>query len=118
MEQEGITHHGRLNSEDVSKLYLKADVWAYPTDFMEIDCITATKAMAANCVPITTDYAVMEERNQGVMIESPIAETKEIFKQELIELLKDEDRKEKIRKKLDVSKYDWDATAEEWKKYF
>lgn len=118
LDQEGVTEHGRLNSEDVSKLYLKADIWAYPTDFQEIDCITATKAMAAKCVPITTDYAVMPERNQGVIIKGPISETKEMFKQNVIDLLKDEKRKDTIRNKLDVSQFDWDATAKKWAELF
>lgn len=120
LDQEGVTHHGRLNSDEVAKLYLKADIWAYPTDFPEIDCITATKAMAAKCVPITTDYAVMKERNQGVLIEGDIhqQEVKERFKSELIALLKDEDKKREIRAKLDVSHHDWDTIAAEWAKHF
>lgn len=118
MDQKGITHHGRLNSVDVSTLYLKADVWAYPTDFMEIDCITATKAMAAKCVPITTDYAVMAERNQGIIIKGDIKDTKKMFKQNLVDLLKDEKRKEAIRNKIDVSEFDWDKTAKKWTELF
>lgn len=118
--QDGVTEHGRVNSEDIADAYLKADIWAYPTDFPEIDCITATKAMAAKCVPVTTDYAVMAERNQGVMINGNIKEeaTKEEFKMELINVMKDEAHKEKIRNKLNVSKFDWDIVAQEWAKYF
>lgn len=116
LDQEGVTHHDRLPSDEVARLYMKADVWAYPTDFPEIDCITATKAMAAGCVPITTDYAVMKERNQGIMIEGDIhdQEVKKKFKKELINLLKDPTRKSEIRKKLDVAKYSWDEVAKQW----
>lgn len=116
LNQDGITEHGRLNSEEVAKLYNQADVWAYPTDFPEIDCITATKAMAAGCVPITTDYAVMKERNQGIMVKGlgNDPQVQEDFKNQLIALLKDEDRKQQIRNKLDVTKYSWDTIAERW----
>lgn len=120
MDQDGITEHGRVGSDVVAEAYKKADVWAYPTSFPEICCITATKAMAAGCVPIATDYAVMKERNQGVMIEGDIntQEVKDKFKQELIALLKDDKRKEEIRKNLDVSKYDWDSVAKAWAELF
>lgn len=114
LDQPGITHHGRLNSQAVAKLYNQADVWAYPTDFPEIDCITATKAMAAGCVPITTDYAVMKERNQGIMLSGSIHDTKDTFKQELIALLQDEAKKQAIREKLDVSQYDWEKISLQW----
>jgi glycosyltransferase involved in cell wall biosynthesis len=116
LDQPGITHHGRLGTNEVAELYKKADVWAYPTGFPEIDCISATKAMAAKCVPITSDYAAMKERNQGVMIEGdihdPTIERK--FIHELIALLKDEDRKSQIREKLDVAQYSWDVIAQRW----
>jgi len=118
LDQEGITQHGRLNSEDVAGLYLKADIFAYPTDFQEIDCISLTKATAAKCIPITTDYAVMPERNQGIIVNGPIAETKEQFLNQLIDLLNDDKKKEEIRSKLDVSNFSWDNTAEEWAKLF
>lgn len=120
LKQDGVTDHGRVGTEEVAKAYLKADVWAYPTKFPEIDCITATKAMAAKCVPITTDYAVMKERNQGVMIKGDIEDPKVFnkFKKELIALLKDEDRKAQVREKLDVAKYSWDEIAKQWAELF
>lgn len=117
-QQEGITEHGRVGTDEVAKAYLKADVFAYPTDFPEIDCISLTKAMAAKCVPITTDFAVMPERNQGIMVKGDIAKTKEQFKAELIALLKDDKRKEEIRQKLDVTKFSWDNTAKAWSEEF
>lgn len=116
LDQEGIVHHGRLNSEDVAKLYNKAEVWAYPTDFPEICCITATKSMAAGAIPVTTDYAVLKERNQGILVKGSGADPKvqQKFKEELISLLKDDKRKEEIRSKMDVSTYDWDIIAGRW----
>lgn len=114
MMQPGIRHHGRVNTHEIAKAYKRADVWAYPTNFPEIDCITATKAMAAKCVPITTDYAVMKERNQGVIVKGDIADNKDVFKNKLIQILKDEDLKESIRGKLDVSEYSWDSVADRW----
>lgn len=119
-KQPGVTEHGRVGTDVVAAAYRKADIWAYPTDFPEIDCITATKAHAAKCVPIATDFAVMKERNQGVVIEGHIwdQDVKDKFKQELIALMQDEKRKTNIRTKLDVSSYDWDNIAQRWDEEF
>lgn len=120
LQQDGVTDHGRVGTSEIAKAYLKADVWAYPTDFPEIDCITATKAMAAKCVPIATDFAVIKERNQGIEIKGAgnNPEVQEQFKKKLIELLKDEEMKKSIRSELDVTDYSWDNIADRWDKLF
>lgn len=115
LNQPGVTEYGRVGSDEVAQAYLKADVWAYPTEFPEIDCITATKAMAAGCVPITSGYGVMPERNQGIMIKTG---DWDYFKEQLIYLLKHEELKKKYRDKLDVKKYDWDEIAKRWLEAF
>jgi glycosyltransferase involved in cell wall biosynthesis len=116
LAQDGIVDHGRVGSDEVAKAYMKADVWAYPTDFPEIDCITATKAMAAGAIPVTTDYAALKERNQGVMVKS--TDALDVFKDELISLLKDDARKAELREKIDVSNYDWNTVASRWNEVF
>lgn len=120
LQQDGVTDHGRVGSDEVAKAYLKADIWAYPTAFPEIDCITATKAMAAGCVPITTDFAALKERNQGVIVDGDITqrETREKFKDELVNLMKDTDRKSEIREKLNVAQFGWDEIAQQWSELF
>ena len=114
--QDGVTHHGRVGTEEIAKAYNKADIWAYPTKFPEICCLTATKAMAAGAIPVSTDFAVLKERIQGIMIEGDIEEqsVKDKFKSELISLMKDDKRKEEIRNKMDVSSYDWEKIADRW----
>lgn len=111
MEKEGITHHGRVGTDEIALAYNKADIWAYPTEFPEICCITATKAQAAGAIPVTTEFASLKERNQGIMVE---AGNWQAFKEELISLMKDEPRKKEIREKLDVSAYDWEEITKRW----
>lgn len=120
LKQDGVIDHGRVGTSEVAQAYLKADVWAYPSGFLEIDCITATKAMAAKCVPIATELAALKERNQGVPIVGDINDpkVKATFRDELITLLKDEDRKNRIRERIDVSDYDWQRVAEKWDEEF
>lgn len=53
---------GRISHDEVARLYLTANIWAYPTGFAEIDCISLTKAMAAGALPVTTDFAALKEK--------------------------------------------------------
>ena len=62
MEEIGVESLGRLSHGDVAKLYLKAGIFAYPSGFGEIDCISLSKAMAAGAFPVTTDFAALGEK--------------------------------------------------------
>lgn len=62
MQEAGIEDLGRLTHKEIAKLYNKASLFVYPTGFPEIDCISITKAMAAGCLPISTDYAAIAEK--------------------------------------------------------
>jgi hypothetical protein len=39
MQQEGIYHYGRIGKDQLRVLRGKCGIWAYPTDFKEINCI-------------------------------------------------------------------------------
>lgn len=72
MAEAGIEDLGRITQEEVGKLYQKASIFAYPTEFAEIDCISVKKAQAAMCLPITTDFGALNESNEfGIKITSP-----------------------------------------------
>lgn len=61
MDAAGIESVGRLPQHEVAKLYQKGAIFAYPTEFAEIDCISARKAQAAGCVPVTTNFGALDE---------------------------------------------------------
>lgn len=121
LEQDGVTDHGRVGSNEVARAYLKADVWAYPTAFPEISCITAMKAQAAGAIPVCTDYAALKETVKGGILIEGRGDQKEVqdkFKAELIALLKDDKRKEELRSQLNADEFDWDNIAKQWDKQF
>jgi len=69
-EQPGVIDHGRVTHKEIAKAYLKSSIWAYPTEFTEISCITAMKAQAAGCIPVTTTVAALDETTQhGVKLD-------------------------------------------------
>ncbi len=71
MEEAGVENLGRLTQEQVGELYWKAAIFAYPTEFAEIDCISVKKAQAARALPITTDFGALKESNAfGITVHS------------------------------------------------
>jgi hypothetical protein len=61
MDEAGIETLGRLTQAEVGKLYQRASILAYPTEFAEIDCISVRKAQAAGCLPVVTDFGALAE---------------------------------------------------------
>lgn len=50
-----------LTQEEIAKKYMEAGVFLYPTQFYEIDCISARKAQIAGCRVISSNFAALNE---------------------------------------------------------
>lgn len=61
LKGSGVTVHGRVSHEELAKAMQSIQVWAYPTEFTEIHCITALKAQEAGCYPVTTNVGALKE---------------------------------------------------------
>jgi tetratricopeptide (TPR) repeat protein len=119
MKKDGVFEHGRVGHKRLAKEFAQSGVYAYPSHFCEISCISAMKAQAAGCVCLTTGYAALNETNKyGIKIEGKAGEDdiNDKFKSELIKLLKDKDYQEKTRA-LTLNHRDewgWDKVAKDW----
>lgn len=65
LKKDGVTVHGRVSHEELAKAMLGIQVWAYPTQFEEIHCITALKAQEAGCYPVVANVAALKETVQS-----------------------------------------------------
>lgn len=65
LADEGVTIHGRVSHGELAKAMQGIQVWAYPTQFSEIHCITALKAQEAECYPVVTNVAALKETVQS-----------------------------------------------------
>lgn len=72
MKELGMQELGRVSHSEIAKLYHRANIFAYPSEMAEIDCISLSKAMAAGAIPVTTDFAAMGDKSShgGVFIHS------------------------------------------------
>ena len=123
MKAEGITEHGRISQEDLKQELLQSGVWAYPTHFGEINCISGIKAQAYGCEPVVVNYAALKETvKHGKKVEGDIydQETQDAFKKALIDTLlhpmSEKDRE--LMMKSTQEQYAWSAIADAWSKEF
>lgn len=65
LKDSGVTVHGRVSHAELAKAMQSTQVWAYPTEFTEIHCITALKAQEAGCYPVTTNVGALNETVQS-----------------------------------------------------
>lgn len=119
MEYDGITHHGRLGKEQLKELRLKCGIWAYPTDFAEINCISALDAQKDGLVPVVIEKAALAETvRSGVKVKGDIKDkgVQGTYLDELLAVMGDlkywERESEKAREW--GSKHSWSSIANSW----
>lgn len=123
MKQEGITHYGRVGKEELAKIRKTCGIWAYPTYFKEICCITALDSQSDGLVPVTMDRgALRETAKEGILIKGDIKDTKiqGEYLQELLRLMGDKERWNKLSLKCKkfTNKYYWSQIADKWITFF
>lgn len=120
-ELEGVTERGRIGQDKLNEEIFKSGVWAYPSFFPEVNCITGQKAMAGGAIPITSDFAALkglvsygEQINMGNFEKEDIERYKEALIDELDTPWGERERKEMMEWARD--KFDWKNTAVQWDK--
>jgi glycosyltransferase involved in cell wall biosynthesis len=116
LKNQGVIDMGRVGQEELAGWQMKSTAWLYPTYFPEISCITAMEVQAAGCVPITTNYAALEETVQhGVKVEGDIheKEVQEQWLQSAIALLLNPPDGAKMSKWA-MRRFSWDSVADQW----
>lgn len=64
-----INYHGSQPQEVVHAALGRADIFAYPSIWMETSCICAMEAMSAKCLLVTPNYAALPETTAGFAFE-------------------------------------------------
>ena len=130
MKRIGIEELGMISHKEVAKLYKRAKILAYPSEFAEIDMISLTKALASGCIPVTTNFAAMGEKAKygGIYLKSKknkdnwcpggkfdfsIENNKEWVK-EIIKILKG--GQINIKREEVLKNYSWDKIISDWDK--
>ena len=117
LKQPGVFEHGRVGHKQLLKEFAKSGIWAYPTEFAEINCITGLKAQAMGCLPIYNNvYALQDTVKFGAGINATDRNAMlSKYKDALIKALQMsrphflDANKEEIRES-----YSWQKIAQEW----
>lgn len=134
MKQVGVEELGRLSHPKVAKLYQNANVFLYPTEFAEIDCISMSKAQASGAIPVATDFASLKDKQMGGFFYHS-EKTKDTWAQPyqhdfsyegvegkrkmadaVIKILKNppSESDRQIMREWAMEKFDWDKIAKTW----
>lgn len=125
---EDVTDHGKVGQQTIVEETMKSGVWAYPCPFPEISCISAMKAQAGGAIPVSSNFAALEETVQwGTKISmkqqdenTPVGQWDKSdlakFKKALIKELKNPsvDRQEMME--WSRTHQSWLAVAKQWTK--
>lgn len=133
MEEAGIENLDRISHKEIAKLNNQAGIFFYPTEFAEIDCISARKAQACGCYVISSDFAALNETvRHGKKIPSDKTkdtwcapgqydfsvdqEMEDLFVEEVVKALKEKTTPpDEMRD--DMKQFDWSEISKTWIKY-
>lgn len=120
-ELEGVTDHGKVGQDRIVEEMMSAGVWAYPTHFDEIFCITATKAQAAGAIPVISDRAALKETTKYGVIEDFDSTWneggRERYLAALVDMLNHPEKQDSLRPDMIAwakNNWSWRKVAEQW----
>lgn len=127
LNQNGVTYHGMVSHLEIASAFKRAAIWAYPTPFGEISCITAMKAQASGAIPVVSRYSAINETVRHGLRAGPQGVSKWTSKDLkewtdlVISILEDPEKQEEIRKEMipdAIKTFGWDNVAAQWSKMF
>lgn len=116
---DGVYYYGSIKQDELARHFMESELLLYPSIFPETCGITAIEAMAAECVPITSDLAALPEtiNECGIQIKGDPA-TKEFqdeFINEACNLLTELDKLKIYKEKCLKRDFRWESVIQSWK---
>jgi len=112
----GIHYHGWVKKSVLENAWKAADIWFYPSTFMETFCLTALEAAKSKTFVITNDLAALQNTvgNRGCIIKGdPTTQEWQESALKQIFFYMDENNK-KLKEELIEKNYEW-STKLSWK---
>lgn len=121
-----VYDHGKINHDQIVQEIFKSGVWAYPTGFPEVYCITGVKAQAGGAWPVVSNFAALKETvKYGDKVEVPELDNhigkwtqKEVdeYTQLLIERLQNPIDEKNRQEMMNWARNEmsWASTAQQW----
>ena len=118
MTQPGIVEHGRVGQDTLIAEKANAVIHYYATNFEEIEGISLKESAIVGCLPVTTDYAALAEKDYCLTLNGDPNDpkTQEAVAHKVVALLKDPVTLEELSQKSRelASTETWDNIAQLW----
>ncbi len=121
MKQDGVYECGKVSQESLMREKQKANIHYYVGNFQEIDCISVRESASVGAIPVVSAFVeVFQEKDYCLTIQGNPEEqkTQEAAAEVIINLLKDQEKANKIRTELKAVVEDkqesWDMIAKKW----
>lgn len=116
--QEGVQELGRASHKGIAKAMLGANVWAYPTTWLETNCITGLKAQIAGAIPVVASHGALKETvfyGEKVDANMKVPEGQKEWLDALEKVVYSSDKYDRLGMMNDMrSRYSWQAIAQQW----
>jgi len=120
LKKEGRAEGGTMiGHQEIADKYLEAGIFLYPSEFYEIDCISARKAQLAGCKMVTSNFAALNEtvKTKKVHTNGKKWETEATFgdtenRDKYVEAITNWENKS--NPKLISKEYNWSNIAKQW----
>lgn len=118
MSQPGVIEHGKVGREKLMVEKSKSIINYYGCTFKELDCNTVRESAFVGCIPVTTNYAGLQDKDYCVKVDgSPHdQETQVALAEKIVELLKNPQQLAEIREECFnlVKNETWENVAKLW----
>lgn len=118
MRQPGVVEHGRVGQDTLIAEKANAAIHYYATNFEEMEPISLKESAIVRCLPVTTDYAALAEKDYCLRLtgDPNDQKTQEAVAYKVVELLKNpvklEELSQQSRQIAEVET--WDNIAKLW----
>lgn len=119
-ERPYVVLHGNIGQKELADEFRSAEVWLYPTYFLETYCITAVEALCSQIYPVTREFGALKdtlksakEAGMATLLSHGCETETEIqaYAGEVLSALSQEKWK---RVKINIEDYSWKDLAKEW----
>ncbi|NOK71006.1 MAG: hypothetical protein GFH25_541266n55 [Chloroflexi bacterium AL-N10] len=120
MNQPGVFEHGKIGRKQLMEEKSTSIINYYGCTFQELDCNTVRESALLKCVPVTTDYAGLQDKNYCVKVSGNphFQATQEALAYKIVELLKNPEKLQEISQQFSelVKDETWENIAKLWLK--
>lgn len=120
MKQPGVFDHGRVGHAELLAQKKSASLHYYASTFEEIDCISVRESAAVGCLPVTTQYAALAEKEYSYLVsgDPKSVETQKLIADQVSNLLGKDLLSERARASELAVKESWSEIARRWIEIF